>query len=85
MFEIFAHSVVLCRKEGGIEDDAEGHGGVEDHVVDYHIEKVLKAEPEAVAGAAVAARRPIAVAYARFCRRERERKREKNGRWNVGG
>ena len=58
--------MVLRREERGVEDDAERHGPVEDHVMDYHIEKVLKAEPEAVAGAAVAARRPVAVANARF-------------------
>ena len=66
MFEIFAHAVVLGGKEGGVEDDAERHRPVEDHVVDYHIKQVLKAEPEAVAGAAIAAGGPVAVTKAGF-------------------
>lgn len=52
MFEIVAHAVMLSREEGRVQDDAEGDGRVEQHVVHDHVENVLEAEPELVVEAA---------------------------------
>ena len=61
MLEVLAHAVVLGGEEGGVEDDAEGDGRVEEHVVNDDEEHVLKAQPEAVVEAAPLATRPVTV------------------------
>ena len=49
MFEIIAHAVMLDGEKGRVQDDAERHGAVEEHVVDHVEQKVLETEPTAVA------------------------------------
>ena len=71
MFEVLAHPVVFCRQKGRVEDDAEGDGGVEEHVVDDNVEAVLEPEPEAVVETALATTGAVAVVVG-LCKRARE-------------
>ena len=61
MLEVLAHPVVLCREEGRVEDDAEGDGAVEQHVVDHEVEGVLEPQPEVVVDAPRATPGAVAV------------------------
>ena len=70
MLKVLAHSVVLGGEEGRVEDDAEGDGGVEDHVMDHEEERVLETQPEVVVQAELATARTVAVVVRRFWRRE---------------
>ncbi len=45
VLEVLAHAVVLGRQEGSVEDDAEGDGAIEHHVMDHQEERVLEAQP----------------------------------------
>ncbi len=61
VLEVLAHAVMLRGQEGGVEDDAERDGGLEDGVVHDDVERVLEAQPEAVAGAAPVAARAVPI------------------------
>ena len=53
--------MVLRGQEGGVEDDAEGDGGVEQHVMNNHIENILETEPQVVVYAALSAAGAVSV------------------------
>ena len=79
VLEVLAHAVVLRGQEGRVEDDAEGDGGVEQHVVHHQEERVLEAQPQVVVQAELAAARAVAV-VGRLCK-QRRRERIIGGHW----
>ncbi len=78
MLEVLAHAVVLRRQEGRVEDDAEGDGGVEDHVVHHQEEGVLEAQPQVVVQAELAAPGAVAVVGSLWIKKKREREKQKH-------
>ena len=65
MFEVFAHAVVFNGEESRVEDDAEGHGHVEEGVVDKGQQAVLELDPTLVGArqAAHGAETTVAVTF----------------------